>query len=1166
MVYARSELEKFQKVLELEPCAAALFEIDTANMIFVNTAYCKILGYDLEEYWRIHKYSQQNNIFSSDKITKKNSAEEFRKHGTASNYEYRVIDKDGSLIWLKMSASTIELDDVEYAFASFTDITKEKEAYAQFKMIVENTGSSVSMFRVKNGIEELIYANDAFFELLGVPRETYEKDVHAFDEKFVSKEDNERIKNTIVFAYEHDQPGEVEHQFIKPSGEHLWLNRRYRIVKQEDTDTYIMISVVTDRTEKKKAEIQERLEQRRFKLVADEMNIAVIEWDADGSNFYSSSAYQNYAISKVPPKDILQNKGPSDIIHPDDQDLMMKFFVESGSGEDRVDITLRIKMMDESFHWCHIIGFFYRDELGNPTHTIGVLEDVNEEHERSFMLNNLLNELPGGVAIFKVAERLECQYFSDGFAAMSGRSRSEVEAAFQDDDVLNEIIPLENYYDFIRSLRENKVTGKTLSFTYHYRQNSGEIGWLHVAALKIREEQGLPVYYCIYTNPTDETTLYRNIVEDSAIGVYIADRKNGTILYSNSALSEICGLDSKKFTGQTKDNLLKAYDKKELLTQEEIMNLSLEKYSEFHVTRRGLYLAIKAKALIWNGIDSYVLYIADETTEHAHQIELQKNIEELRKNRLKEKALLESILQEQKHYRQVLNMLDIAYWEWSKEGGFYSSSNYDKYALSRASSEELRSSRVYDGIVHPEDMPLLEDFLNQGNEKQRRCSTILRMLMVDGTYQWTEILGLREYDEMGRPVRISCTLRDMNEEWIRQKLALQEALDEAKRANEAKTVFISRISHDMRTPLNGILGLTSFLKDTVTDEQAKKDISQLELSGQYLLNLINDTLDISRIENGKLELHPVVCNGRTVFRNLVKLMKPNIEAKHLKFQMEAENIPFTMLKVDVVRVQQIIMNIVGNAVKFTPEYGTIDFRIEHINTENGIETDKIWIKDSGIGMSKDFLPHLFEAFSQADDTKANTKEGTGLGMAITKKLVDLMGGEIVVESELGQGSCFILTLPMKLATEDEVAEWKESQKHEENESILADKRILLCEDHPLNREIATRMLQTKQIKVESAENGSVALEMFEKSEYHYYDIIIMDIQMPVKDGVSTTKEIRSMDRPDARTIPIIAMTGNSFDEDVKRSFEAGMNAHLSKPINPEILFTTLVEQLEARQE
>ena len=232
-----------------------------------------------------------------------------------------------------------------------------------------------------------------------------------------------------------------------------------------------------------------------------------------------------------------------------------------------------------------------------------------------------------------------------------------------------------------------------------------------------------------------------------------------------------------------------------------------------------------------------------------------------------------------------------------------------------------------------------------------------------------------------------CAVQNVTELYIKeeeQKAEIEKALEKAETANLAKTAFLSRVSHDMRTPLNGILGLTALLKENVTNQEIADDLSEMEISGKYLLNLINDTLDMSRIESGKLELHPTVCDGKTLFNTALGLAKTGLEAKRIDFHVHADELPFTVLYVDVERIEQVVMNVLGNAIKFTPEGGRIDVTMTNISVEHGIITDQLMIQDTGIGISQEFLPHIFEAFSQEDATRTSSYQGTGLGMAITK--------------------------------------------------------------------------------------------------------------------------------------------------------------------------------------
>ncbi|MDD3338905.1 MAG: ATP-binding protein [Lachnospiraceae bacterium] len=516
---------------------------------------------------------------------------------------------------------------------------------------------------------------------------------------------------------------------------------------------------------------------------------------------------------------------------------------------------------------------------------------------------------------------------------------------------------------------------------------------------------------------------------------------------------------------------------------------------------------------------------------------------------------------EQDYYRTILGLTQTTYFELDASGNFYTSDSFKHYKFSDYDPAAIMDIDRAKSCFHPDDYQQVKAYVHRLSTEGDCGHVIARMTLKDASYQWTEITGHVELDSAHKIKRMTGILRNINPEWKKQKAALEAALEEAQNANKAKTNFLSRVSHDMRTPLNGILGLTALLKDNAADEKVLRDLNELEMSGEYLLNLINDTLDVNRIESGKLELHPLVCDGRTLFNNALGLAKISMKEKNIKLTVRAENIPFTLLYVDVSRIEQIIMNVLGNAVKFTPIDGCIDVSIENLSVENGVITDKVMIKDNGIGMSQEFLPHIFDAFAQENSTRTGVTQGTGLGMAIAKQLLRKMGGDIYVTSELGKGSCFTLILKLQIATDEQIAEYKNNQSNVTTDIELSGKRVLLCEDHPLNTQIATRLLETKGMLVEHADNGQAGVDMFQHSAPDYYDAILMDIRMPVMDGIETTKMIRALPRRDAKTVPIIAMTANAFAEDIQQTKEVGMDAHLSKPIQPALLFQTLGETL-----
>lgn len=510
-------------------------------------------------------------------------------------------------------------------------------------------------------------------------------------------------------------------------------------------------------------------------------------------------------------------------------------------------------------------------------------------------------------------------------------------------------------------------------------------------------------------------------------------------------------------------------------------------------------------------------------------------------------------------YRYILENLDVAFLEVNQDGEVFKSKKFSLYALSdNNASCILKKKDDYSGI-YTDDLPNLFRFFRQMENNEKKVVATLRLKMKDETYRWTEITGLFEYDDIGNRIKSIGIFRDVDKEWTRQNKKLQDALHAAEIANQAKTDFLARVSHDMRTPLNGILGLTDIMKEKAVDEGLKSEIEQLELSGRYLLNLIDDTIDVGQIESGKLELHSSVCDGKAALETVISMIQPSIYEKQIHFQVDVEQLPFTMLYVDIGRLEQAVINVLSNAVKFTPAGGTISCKMENISNNNGVIVDRLIIKDNGIGMSKEFQKHLYEPFMQEHNDSRSVYHGTGLGMTITKQCMDLMGGSISIESEVGKGTEVTLILPMPIATPEQIEEWKKSNEISDNIAILKGKRVLLCEDHPLNATIATKMLEKKGMIIEHATNGREGLDMFVASSLGYYNLILMDIRMPQMDGIEATKAIRSLERADAKEIPIIAMTANALEEDVNNCINAGMSEHLGKPIKPEKLYRTLVE-------
>ncbi|MBO7402016.1 MAG: response regulator [Lachnospiraceae bacterium] len=384
---------------------------------------------------------------------------------------------------------------------------------------------------------------------------------------------------------------------------------------------------------------------------------------------------------------------------------------------------------------------------------------------------------------------------------------------------------------------------------------------------------------------------------------------------------------------------------------------------------------------------------------------------------------------------------------------------------------------------------------------------------------------------------------------------VQEAVKKANEASSARGDFFARASHDMRTPMNGILGLIHLtLQEEGLTPVVKENLSKMDITGRYLLNLINDLLDLQKIEDGKITFKAEPVGWLDFIESMLVVFEPAINEKELNFKVEKINLTDCSVNIDSLRVQQIFTNIISNAIKFTNPGGNIRCIIEETEkSENSIHL-RFTVSDNGIGMTEEFQKHIFEPFTQ-EDNGISFGNGTGLGMAIVKKVVEMLGGNISIESVRGKGTK--VTVELQLERCGAVV----AKKIETNDdmSALVGKRVLLCEDNPLNMEIAVKLLETKGMIVEKAENGKIGVEKFQKSAPGYYSVVLMDIRMPIMNGYDATKAIRSLRRSDAGTVPIIAMSANAFREDIDESLRSGMNEHIIKPIVVKTLYSTILK-------
>lgn len=395
----------------------------------------------------------------------------------------------------------------------------------------------------------------------------------------------------------------------------------------------------------------------------------------------------------------------------------------------------------------------------------------------------------------------------------------------------------------------------------------------------------------------------------------------------------------------------------------------------------------------------------------------------------------------------------------------------------------------------------------------------------------------------------------------REKLYTEEirkSAEKARKANEAKTRFLFNMSHDIRTPMNAIVGFSGLLEKSIHDEKKFLDyIKKIRVSSDILLTIINQVLEMARIESGKITLNPESVNIREMVEAMNTVFESSLTKKSLEYQCSL-NVVHDQILCDKTKMEEIILNVVSNSIKYTNPHGKITVSIDELDSEDEKNANyKVVVEDNGIGMSQDYLPHIFEEFSREHTSTETRVAGTGLGLPIVKSLVDRMGGTIEVESEEGKGTRFIMKFSFPVSLENQVRE-KEKQNIPDITEKLEGKRILLAEDNELNAEIAETVLEETGIKVKHVEDGIQCIEELKKMPEKYYDVILMDVQMPNMDGYTATQRIRDLDDSRAE-IPIIAMTANAYDEDRRKAQEAGMDGFLAKPLDVDEMMRLLAQ-------
>lgn len=881
-------------------------------------------------------------------------------------------------------------------------------------------------------------------------------------------------------------------------------------------------------------------------------------------------------------------------------------------------------------------------------------------------MDEILNNIPGGIAVYQVGSTLKTLAYTDGIPRMQGFTREEYDDIVKH-DAMN-IVYEEDRPLLTATVQRAAETGEQIHLSYRVYCKGGDTIWVNLSAYQEdMYDSREPIYYAIFSKTTQQFNLYQEICDNSSTGALVLDADSGEVFYVNNAMLKMADCEEKPIPRMNVEELFISD-----MTESEKKMLTEGNHIFVHRLASGKrVLRLHSRRIIWMRRSAIMIYAADVTAEYQKQEELQRRYEEQvnYSHMLSNTAIASSMVNLTKNCIGLQNtelddVMDIITRQTPQEGfeamylhipdeqirreyseifdtqtiidnfengitkksirhpydsyEYWMESSYDAVRNPRTGDLEVycMAKDVTQEMLHHDvsNMLMTSDYENvflinpatgkstmliSGGElldgNTNECvyyeesikRAIVSHLADQGAGQTERMLDLNEvitslvrgqksysvafssFNEKNRLVRkrisfsylnkykssVICTIQDITADFeneLEQREAMQAALQGAQAATKAKANFLANMSHDMRTPMNAILGLSELGMNLNSVEDLKDYLIKINASGKQLLTLINDTLDISRIENGKLIMNLEYIMSRQLLLETVSASKIVAEQKGVNFEIVQDGARDDLLFVDKGKIAKIFANILSNAIKFTPKGGNVKFTVKELSREGKSVNYLLITEDTGVGMSQEYLQHIYEPFSQERcDYDANLA-GTGLGMAIVKELIDFLGGRIEIKSEKNKGTKLSVWISFRIAECQPEVEKKTTVTYN-----LRGIHILLAEDHSLNAEIAQEILKNMGCAVTWAKGGKECCDIFEASEPGCYDAILMDIRMPGRDGLEATQIIRAMDREDAGHIPIIALSANAYSEDVEKSLRAGMNAHLSKPISTSDLYEVL---------
>lgn len=972
----------------------------------------------------------------------------------------------------------------------------------------------------------MIRANDVVFQIYGCSREEYAKIYGNSMGRFIYVEDWPDVLEHLKALLEgEDDICEYEHRYINYFGQMCWLHvSALRIINQDKKEVLQMI--ISDITRAKKLENDLEHEKERYRIALDSSSDVIFEYDLLNDTYVSYGSFGEYVQPKTTPilsKRFLKQLRKGKVCHRDFVESYIAFI----TGENTEPIEVREKYIDknkEKYIWVAMEGTPIYDN-GILVKIIGKKTNISDKKEKEkAALEVVQRDRLTKLYTRNVGENLIRQYL---------REKSDQEEGILILFDIDNFQMINDTYGYMFGDAILEEVAEVIKATTRQRDIAVRYGGDEFLVVMKNTEAG-------------ETVTFGKRIHERIGNLYVGEKENITISCSVGMVSTKMAKDYLTLF-QYADGMLayvKSHGKNDVLCYSPTSKVLLENQGEPYI--EGNVDTEIDEMSSENGDEdlvSFAFSILEQTKDMRSAINLLlgKVGRKLKLNKI-------SIIESDANF-----LSNIITFEWVAKKEFHDS--ICKYEISQEERKMWISHFGIEGLFVMKDE--WRDVFTDGVKLEGNAPRV-RNQLYSAIYEEGEFKGAVVFEHSDDKYKWPKDIRTKLKE-ISKIISTHITKANADIASRAKTEFLSRMSHEIRTPMNAIMGMTTIAQSVIgNDKKVVECLDKISMSTKYLVSLINDILDMSRIESGSMTVCLESFDLDALVDEIVVLMSAQAENKSITLEVKRAYRDKLLIG-DELRLNQVLINIVGNALKFTPEHGTITISVEQVMQEEGMATIRFSVKDTGIGINENNLTRIFNAFEQAENNTARRFGGTGLGLAISSNLVKLMGGKLDVRSEEGKGSEFFFSVVFDVSEETPVNNVVE--KKEEEIYSLEGNRLLVVEDNPINAEIAQTVLEMEGVKSELANNGEEAIRMFEDREQGYYNAILMDIRMPVMDGLEATKRIRTLGRADSRSIPIIAMTANAFDEDMKKSIESGMNGHLTKPIDIEKLYKVLQETI-----